>query len=93
MKIYSYMDSGRALLATRLTTHTQLLDDDIAYLVTPNPDAMGRGLVTLLQDENLRHKLAEMGRERAQQEFSREAFSRKLSRFYESVEQQLATPK
>ena len=27
MKIYSYLDSGSAVLATRLRTHTQVLDD------------------------------------------------------------------
>ncbi len=35
MKIFSYLDSGKALLATRLSTHTQVLDDEIAYLVAP----------------------------------------------------------
>ena len=35
MKIYSYLDSGSAVLATRLRTHTQVLDDRLAYLVDP----------------------------------------------------------
>ena len=42
MKIYSYLDSGSAVLATRLRTHTQVLDDGIAYLVEPEPVALGR---------------------------------------------------
>ncbi|HEY3013063.1 MAG TPA: hypothetical protein VGJ36_09970 [Gemmatimonadales bacterium] len=39
MKIYSYLDS----LATRLRTHTQVLDDHTAYLVAPEPEALGDG--------------------------------------------------
>ena len=43
MKIYSYLDSGTAVLATRLRTHTQVLDDRSAYLVDPEPEASARG--------------------------------------------------
>ena len=39
MKIYSYLDSGTAVLATRLRTHTQVLDDRTAYLVDPVSEA------------------------------------------------------
>ena len=41
MKIYSYLDSGTAVLATRLRTHTQVLDDRTAYLVEPEPEPLG----------------------------------------------------
>ena len=44
MKIYSYLDSGTAVLATRLRTHTQVLDDRTAYLVDPEPLALGTGV-------------------------------------------------
>jgi glycosyltransferase involved in cell wall biosynthesis len=40
MKICSYLDSGTAVSATRLRTHTLILDDRTAYLVDPEPDAM-----------------------------------------------------
>src|SRR5215204_116521 len=54
MKIYSYLDSGTAVLATRLRTHTQILDDRTAYLVEPEPEALGEGLAELLNDPVLR---------------------------------------
>src|SRR4029453_3721862 len=44
MKIYSYLDSGIAVLATRLRSHTQVLDDRTAHLVEPDPEALGDGL-------------------------------------------------
>ena len=34
-KVYTFLASGRPLLATRIPTHTQLLDDDLAWLVEP----------------------------------------------------------
>ena len=32
LKIYQYLRSGRPIVATRLLTHTQVLDDDVAIL-------------------------------------------------------------
>jgi glycosyltransferase involved in cell wall biosynthesis len=85
MKIFSCLGSGRPLLATRLYTHTQVLDDRVALLVEPEPDAMGKGLALLLQDPELRERLAANARALAQREFTPEAFRRKLLTFYEAV--------
>ena len=85
MKVYSYLDSGRPLLATRLPTHTQVLDDEVALLVDPEPEAMARGLVRLLRDEVLRERLAANARRLAEREFTLEAFRRKLLGFYGDV--------
>lgn len=85
MKVYSYLDSGRALLATRLPTHTQLLTDEIACLADPEPEALGGALVRLLQDKLLRERLASKARQLAQREFTPLAFEGKLLRFYEAV--------
>ena len=89
MKVYSYLDSGRPLLATRLPTHTQVLDDRIALLVEPDPDAVGQGLARLLRDAGLRERLAASARAFAQREFTPEAFRRKLLGFYEAVARHL----
>lgn len=90
MKVYSYLDSGVALLATRLPTHTQLLDEEIACLVDPEPAALGEGLLRLIGDAGLRAALGARARGRVRQEFSPEAFRRKVNAFYDSIEQMLA---
>jgi glycosyltransferase involved in cell wall biosynthesis len=90
MKIYSYLDSGTAVLATRLRTHTQVLDERTAYLVDPEPAALGEGLATLLADPSLRRRLAGEAKEYVQREFTPEAARRKLDVFYKSVESQAA---
>ncbi|MFL5403938.1 MAG: glycosyltransferase family 4 protein [Gemmatimonadales bacterium] len=86
MKIYSYLDSGTAVLATRLRTHTQVMDDRIAYLVPPEPEALGDGLAELLRDPVLRERLASQAKAYVQQEFTPEAAERKLSSFYSMME-------
>lgn len=89
MKVYSYLDSGRPVLATRLPTHTQVLTDDIACLADPDPIAMGQALADLLRDAGLRERLAGAAKGFARRELTREAFERKLLRFYDSVEERI----
>lgn len=84
MKIYSYLDSGRPLLATRLPTHTQVLDDRIACLVEPTPEAMAAGLRDLLGDPELSGRLVTAAKERVAAEFTPDAYSRKLRAFLET---------
>lgn len=90
MKIYSYLDSGKAILATRLLTHTQVLDDGIAYLVEPNVQSMASGMVELLRNETLRNQLADQAKQRVQQEYTFEAYQRKLCGFYAILEEKIA---
>jgi glycosyltransferase involved in cell wall biosynthesis len=90
MKIYSYLDSGTAVLATRLRTHTQVLDDRTAYLVDPEPGPLGAGLAALLSDEPLRQRLAAHAKAYAQEEFTPEAARRKLGMFYDDMEAKAA---
>lgn len=90
MKIYSYLDSGTAVLATRLRTHTQVLDDRTAYLVDPEPGPLGAGLAELLSDEPLRRRLAAHAKAYAQEEFTPEAARRKLGMFYDDMEAKAA---
>ncbi len=47
MKLYSYLDSGRPILATDLSTHTQVLDRRVACLVNADPEAMAHGMIRL----------------------------------------------
>lgn len=84
MKVFSYLASGRPLLATRLPTHTQVLGDDIAMLVEPTPEGMAEGLRRLFDDPALGRRLADTALVRARAEFTRAAFTRKLNGFYDA---------
>ncbi|MGH7579430.1 MAG: glycosyltransferase family 4 protein [Gemmatimonadales bacterium] len=89
MKIYSYLDSGSAVLATRLRTHTQVLNDGLAYLVEPEPAALGQGLARLMRDPELRRRLAANAKEYVQREHTPQAARRKLAAFYTTMEARL----
>ena len=91
MKIYSYLDSGKPLLATRLPTHTQVLDDTIACLTEPEDSAMSLAIDKLSLDAALREHLAENAAVRVARDYTREAFDRKLCDFYRQVASKIET--
>jgi glycosyltransferase involved in cell wall biosynthesis len=86
MKVYSYMNSGRAILATRIRSHTQVIDDDSALLVEPNAQALAKGLATLAMDEGLRARLGAAARRRASEKYSLEAYREKVRAAYQTLE-------
>src|SRR5439155_14320362 len=44
LKIYQYLRSGKPIVATRLLTHTQVLNDETAVLTAANPREFGEGI-------------------------------------------------
>ena len=83
MKLYSYLDSGKPLVATNLLTHTQLLDQHLAVLTDATPDAYSEGLLQLIQDESLRLRLGAAGKQFIQQHHTYSAFHEKLTSLYD----------
>lgn len=61
MKVYSYLAIGKPILATNLTTHTQVLNSRVAVLAHPAPMAFAKGMIRIVRDENLRNQLAANG--------------------------------
>jgi glycosyltransferase involved in cell wall biosynthesis len=59
LKIYSYLRSGVPIVATKILSHTQVLTDDVALLVEPQPESFGRGVLRVLEDGELGNRLAE----------------------------------
>lgn len=85
MKIFSYMASGKPILATRIESHTQVLDADCAMLVTPDAHSLAAGLSRLSKDVALRTQLGQAARLKAQSHYSHAAFIERLRRAYATI--------
>lgn len=85
MKIYSYLDSGKPLVATRIKSHTQVIGETIACLVKPCPEKMADGIIRLLKNKKLMKRLAKNAQIRVQNEYTYEAYERKLMLFYNKI--------
>lgn len=82
LKLYSYLRSGRPIVATDLRTHTQVLDDRIAVLVPPNAEAFADALGQLIDQPAERHRLAEAARTVAATRYGRDAYVAKTAAAY-----------
>lgn len=92
MKIYSYLHSGTAVLATDLPTHTQVMDETMAMLAPPEREALADALCRLLDDPDLRRRLAAQARDYIEREHSYESFRSTLFGVYAHLEQALGIP-
>ncbi len=87
MKIYSYLASGKAILATDLPTHTQVLVPGVAMLAAPDPGSFAQAMKKLALDSALRGTLAANARELAQACHSRDSFRKIVTELYSWVKQ------
>ncbi len=81
-KVYSYMAANKPLVATRIPTHTQLLDDSLAILVEPTAEALAEGIrhaLTKPIDAGVR---AARARALLEREFSPARFREKVAEAY-----------
>jgi glycosyltransferase involved in cell wall biosynthesis len=51
LKIYSFMKSGKPIVATKLWTHTQVLNPEISVLAEPDPESLAEGITFALHQE------------------------------------------
>jgi glycosyltransferase involved in cell wall biosynthesis len=85
MKIYSYMASGRAILATDIPSHSQVLDSGCALLAPATPAAFAAGLARLLADPESREALGRHAAAKAARLYSAAAFTDRLTRAYATI--------
>jgi glycosyltransferase involved in cell wall biosynthesis len=74
LKIYQYLRSGRPIVATRLLTHTQVLDDHTAILTAATPAGLAEGILAALADPIRAAALGRNARELADTKYSYEAY-------------------
>jgi glycosyltransferase involved in cell wall biosynthesis len=74
LKIYQYLRSGRPIVATRLLTHTQVLNDSVAILTPPTEEGFAAGILFALQDRVRARAIGDRARELAETKYSYEAY-------------------
>jgi glycosyltransferase involved in cell wall biosynthesis len=74
LKIYQYLRAGRPIVATRLLTHTQVLDDAVAVLTDATPDAYAAGILHAVEEPARAEAIGRRARELADTKYSYEAY-------------------
>jgi glycosyltransferase involved in cell wall biosynthesis len=83
LKIYSYLQSGKPIVATRLLTHTQVLDDDVAVLTEPHPQAFAEGILSLIRDSARARNVGENALHLARERYSYQRYLENTRRVFE----------
>ncbi len=83
LKIYSYLRAGKPIVATRLLTHTQVLNDDVAVLTEPYPEAFAEGILALMRDPVRARNLGQNARLLSEKSYSYERYVENTRRLFE----------
>lgn len=82
MKIYNYMASGKAIIATDIYSHTQVLDSDTAELVEVSIKSLSEAMLSLALNNKRRIALGRASTFKAESEYSVAAFEVKVADFF-----------
>lgn len=85
LKIYSYLHAEKPIIATNITSHTQVLTDGTALLVEPNHHAFAEGILRVLRDPELADRLGKNAHRLAQDKFGRQDYISKVNEIYQSL--------
>jgi glycosyltransferase involved in cell wall biosynthesis len=85
MKIYSYLHSGKAVLATALNTHTQILTPEVSVLAQPRVKNFAESMLLLIHDDKLRDQLGRAGKQLIEEKYSYKAFRDSFNHLYDWI--------
>ncbi|WP_052887758.1 glycosyltransferase [Thermogemmatispora carboxidivorans] len=85
LKLASYLQSGKPLLATSIVAHTQVLNAEVALLVPPTPEGLAAGTLFLLENSTYARALASAARRFAAERWSWPSFVRQQQCLYADV--------
>lgn len=86
LKIYTYLQAGKPIMATNISAHTLVLDLRTAELVAPTKNAFAEGLLKLIGDEDLRVSLGDQSRKLAEEKYSEVNYLTKLEKIYQGLQ-------
>jgi len=85
LKIYEYLASGVPIVATAIHSHTQILDETVAFLVQPDGPSMALGIIASLEDKERRNRITANARRLFEEKYSREVYESKIRRLMELI--------
>lgn len=90
LKVYSYMASGKPIIATRIKSHTQVLTEDSCFLCEANPDDLARCIILALSDSEEakldREKKVAVAQKLAEERYSIKQFTENIKELYAAAD-------
>jgi glycosyltransferase involved in cell wall biosynthesis len=78
LKVYEQLASGIPLVATRILSHTQVLNDQVSILVEPTVEGLADGILESLDNEKRRQRVVAGALALYEEKYSRRVYARAL---------------
>lgn len=85
LKVYEQLASGKPLVATNIWSHTQVLNEEVCFLVEPEPASMAAGLLQAIDQPAQAQRVAAAAQRLYETAYAREAYERKMRGFLERM--------
>ncbi len=82
LKVYEQLANGIPLVATNIYSHTQVLNNEVAFLVEPNSSDMALGIIEALKPNGNRTQIVTNARKLYERKYSRFVYKEKMSRVF-----------
>ncbi|NIM92798.1 MAG: glycosyltransferase [Anaerolineales bacterium] len=86
LKIYTYLLSGKPIVATRIPSHTQVLNNEVAVLVKPTKEDLAEGISRLIQTPDLRTQVGRQAHNFAMEYCDPAKYSTRLDQAYQAFQ-------
>jgi len=86
LKVYEQLASGIPLVATNIYSHTQVLTPEVAFLVDPDPEAIGQGILAALSQSGDAASKVGAAKKMYEQKYSRSVYTQKLKKLLELLQ-------
>jgi glycosyltransferase involved in cell wall biosynthesis len=80
LKLYQQIASGIPLVATDIESHTQVLDDSVAFLPAPEPKTYAQAIIQVLNQRDAAAEKASRARQLYAEKYSRASYTEKMRR-------------
>lgn len=84
-KLLTYMQSGKPIVATRIPSHTSLLDDSCAVLVRAQPENLAEGIMQVFKEPLISDALGKDALARVAEKYSLASFKHKIRKAYQDM--------
>ncbi len=74
LKIYGYLRSGKPIVATKSTSHTQILNPEVAVLVELDSESLALGILSVLENHSLALRIGEQARTFFEERYNYQSF-------------------
>ena len=85
LKIYEQLASGQPLIATNIWSHTQVLDDEVCFLVDPTPESIAEGMAKAFNAPTEAQRRAANARKLYEADYARPIYEQKIRALLNSV--------